>query len=142
LPKAHVEAPVAGSIILAGVILKLGGYGLMRVIKVVMKIGSSLNLYIIVLSLIGGVYMRLICLRQIDIKSLIACSSVVHISIVIGGIITINYMGFIGRYVLMIGHGLCSSGLFVLVNLVYERTGRRRLIVNKGIINLAPRLTL
>nr|YP_010585947.1 NADH dehydrogenase subunit 4 [Parapsyche difformis]UZZ43683.1 NADH dehydrogenase subunit 4 [Parapsyche difformis] len=142
LPKAHVEAPVAGSMILAGVMLKLGGYGLMRVLKVVELVGVRLNLYWVIISLIGSLFMSLICFRQIDMKSLIACSSVVHMAMVIGGIMTLNYFGFVGSYVLMIGHGLCSSGLFILVNLIYERTGSRSLMINKGLLNIFPNLTL
>jgi len=90
LPKAHVEAPVSGSIILAGVILKLGGYGIMRVIVIFSHIFNRFNYIIISISLLGGVIVSLICLRQNDIKSLIAYSSVAHIGLVLGGLITLN----------------------------------------------------
>ena len=142
LPKAHVEAPIAGSIILAGIILKLGGYGIIRIFNLIMKIGIKFNLYWLILSLFGGFLVSLLCLRQVDLKSLIAYSSVSHIRIVIGGIITINYWGFRGSYTLMIAHGLCSSGLFCLANISYERTGRRRLFINKGIMNFIPSICL
>nr|UYO79196.1 NADH dehydrogenase subunit 4 [Arctopsyche sp. XG-2022] len=143
LPKAHVEAPVSGSMILAGVMLKLGGYGLMRVLKFIWLINKKmeLNLFWVIISLMGGVYMGLICFRQIDMKSLIACSSVVHMSFVIGGIMAMNSIGFSGSLTMMVGHGLCSSGLFVLVNLVYERLGSRSLMINKGLISIFPSLT-
>ncbi|KOB68917.1 NADH dehydrogenase subunit 4, partial [Operophtera brumata] len=117
LPKAHVEAPVSGSIILADIILKLGG-------------------------LLGGFYIRLKSFCQVDIKSLIAHSSVAHIRIVIGGIIVINYWGFIGSYLLIIGHGLCPSGMFCLANINYELLNSRRLIINKGILNFIPSIRL
>jgi len=84
----------------------------------------------------------LICLRQSDIKSLIAYSSVSHIGLVLGGIMTLNSWGLYGAFVIIISHGLCSSGLFCLANIAYERSGRRRLFLNKGLINLIPRLSL
>lgn len=142
LPKAHVEAPVSGSIILAGIILKLGGYGLLRLIIFLQEINIKLNYIWIVIRLVGGFYIRLKCFCQIDIKSLIAYSSVAHIRIVIRGIIIINYWGFIGSYILIIGHGLCSSGIFCLANISYERLHRRSLYINKGIINFIPSISL
>lgn len=142
LPKAHVEAPVSGSIILAGIILKLGGYGLLRLIIFLQEINLKLNYIWIVIRLIGGFYISLKCFSQIDIKSLIAYSSVAHIRIVIRGIIVINYWGFIGSYILIIGHGLCSSGIFCLANISYERLHRRSLYINKGIMNFIPSIRL
>jgi NADH-ubiquinone oxidoreductase chain 4 len=86
-----VEAPVSGSIILAGVLLKLGGYGLLRVYTLLLNLAFNLNYIWISISLVGGFLVRLICLRQTDLKSLIAYSSVAHIGVVIGGIITLRY---------------------------------------------------
>nr|ARH54021.1 NADH dehydrogenase subunit 4 [Stricticollis tobias] len=140
LPKAHVEAPVSGSMILAGIMLKLGGYGLLRVMVIFKNV--SFSLYLIGFSLVGAIYVSLICIRQSDMKSLIAYSSVAHMSLVLSGIFTLNYWGMVGSLVMMIAHGLCSSGLFCLANINYERLASRSLYINKGLINLVPSLSL
>nr|AYW52099.1 NADH dehydrogenase subunit 4 [Anthribidae sp. 6 ACP-2013] len=142
LPKAHVEAPISGSMILAGVMLKLGGYGLIRVMSLFLKIGFKINYVFITISLLGGVFVSLICLRQSDMKSLIAYSSVAHMGLVLGGILTFSVMGILGSYIVMIGHGLCSSGLFCLANISYERVSSRSLYVNKGMMNIFPNLSM
>nr|AII41704.1 NADH dehydrogenase subunit 4 [Petrobiellus sp. 2 JZ-2014] len=138
LPKAHVEAPVSGSMILAGVLLKLGGYGLLRVFPVMLILCSLFNFIWIILSLVGGVFISLVCLRQSDLKALIAYSSVAHMGIVLAGMMNLSYWGLSGCLVLMIGHGLCSSGLFAMANICYERLGSRSLLVNKGLLSFMP----
>nr|YP_010276172.1 NADH dehydrogenase subunit 4 [Ptecticus tenebrifer]UCU06677.1 NADH dehydrogenase subunit 4 [Ptecticus tenebrifer]UHY39288.1 NADH dehydrogenase subunit 4 [Ptecticus tenebrifer] len=142
LPKAHVEAPVSGSMILAGVLLKLGGYGLVRVFSFLQVVGLKFNYIWITISLVGGVLVSLICLRQTDLKALIAYSSVAHMGIVLGGLMTMTYWGICGSYTLMIAHGLCSSGLFCLANMSYERMSSRSLFINRGLLNFMPSLAL
>nr|ALO70506.1 NADH deshydrogenase subunit 4 [Dexiogyia corticina] len=142
LPKAHVEAPVSGSMILAGVMLKLGGYGMMRLIFIYLFIMNKFNYIFISISLIGGFIVSLICLRQSDMKSLIAYSSVAHMGLVLGGVMTLSNWGLLGSLSMMLAHGLCSSGLFCLANICYERLNSRSLYLNKGMINLMPSLSL
>nr|YP_009740649.1 NADH dehydrogenase subunit 4 [Heteropternis respondens]QID03611.1 NADH dehydrogenase subunit 4 [Heteropternis respondens] len=141
LPSAHVEAPISGSMILAGILLKLGGYGIFRVMKVVSSLGLQFNFFWLSLGVFGGVVISFVCFRQVDLKSLIAYSSVAHMSMVIGGLMTMNWWGCLGSLSLMIGHGLCSSGLFCLSNIIYERLGSRSLLINKGMMNLMPSMT-
>ena len=142
LPKAHVEAPVAGSMVLAGVLLKMGGYGLMRFLPFVVPAAQRLNFSWVVLSLVGGVTIRGLCLRQTDMKSLVAYSSVAHMGLVLSGLLTITCWGVRGALTMMLAHGLCSSGLFALVNVVYERSGSRSLFINRGLLNLMPNMAL
>nr|AFK30565.1 NADH dehydrogenase subunit 4 [Drosophila formosana]AFK30585.1 NADH dehydrogenase subunit 4 [Drosophila formosana]AFK30587.1 NADH dehydrogenase subunit 4 [Drosophila formosana]AFK30589.1 NADH dehydrogenase subunit 4 [Drosophila formosana] len=142
LPKAHVEAPVSGSMILAGIMLKLGGYGMLRVIPLLQLMNMKYSFIWVSISLVGGVLVSFVCLRQTDLKALIAYSSVAHMGIALAGLLTMSYWGLCGSYSLMIAHGLCSSGLFCLANVSYERLGSRSLLINKGLLNFMPAMAL
>jgi len=142
LPKAHVEAPVAGSIILAGVLLKLGGYGLVRVFPFIELSSANFSRILVRIRLLGGIAASIICVRQTDCKSLVAYSSVAHIALVLLGVVVNTSVGLAGVITIIVAHGLCSSGLFSLVGIVYERLGTRRIILIRSLITLAPLSTL
>nr|YP_009034514.1 NADH dehydrogenase subunit 4 [Hoplolatilus cuniculus]BAO84845.1 NADH dehydrogenase subunit 4 [Hoplolatilus cuniculus] len=141
LPKAHVEAPIAGSMILAAVLLKLGGYGIMRILMIAQPLTKELSYPFIVLALWGVIMTGSICLRQTDLKSLIAYSSVSHMGLVVAGILTQTPWGFTGALILMIAHGLTSSALFCLANTNYERTHSRTMILTRGLQMALPLMT-
>nr|YP_009183978.1 NADH dehydrogenase subunit 4 [Gymnodiptychus dybowskii]ALN96768.1 NADH dehydrogenase subunit 4 [Gymnodiptychus dybowskii] len=138
LPKAHVEAPVAGSMVLAAVLLKLGGYGMMRMMIMLDPLSKELAYPFIILALWGIIMTGSICLRQTDLKSLIAYSSVSHMGLVAAGILVQTPWGFSGAIVLMIAHGLVSSALFCLANTAYERTHSRTMVLARGLQMIFP----
>ncbi|YP_009142211.1 NADH dehydrogenase subunit 4 (mitochondrion) [Sinocyclocheilus anshuiensis] len=138
LPKAHVEAPVAGSMVLAAVLLKLGGYGMMRMMVTLDPLSKELAYPFIILALWGIIMTGSICLRQTDLKSLIAYSSVSHMGLVAGGVLIQTPWGFSGAIILMIAHGLASSALFCLANTAYERTHSRTMMLARGLQMIFP----
>ena len=140
LPKAHVEAPVGGSMILAGVLLKLGGYGLIRLILFIKN--EKFILLVIIFSLLGGSILRIVCLINRDIKVIIAYSSVVHIALIIVNTLSKNLWRILGAMVIMLAHGICSSGMFSCANIIYERSHSRRIMLNKAKLNLFPTVSL
>nr|YP_011004220.1 NADH dehydrogenase subunit 4 [Elthusa poutassouiensis]WPS93555.1 NADH dehydrogenase subunit 4 [Elthusa poutassouiensis] len=142
LPKAHVEAPVGGSMILAGLLLKLGGYGMIRLVGVLSGGGSFMKMLVVSWSLFGGLVASMLCLRQFDMKCLIALSSVVHMAIIVGGVMIQSFWGYSSVVLIMVGHGLCSSGLFCAANMLYKWTGSRSLSVVKGVQVFVPSMSL
>nr|ARA90998.1 NADH dehydrogenase subunit 4 [Hishimonoides recurvatis] len=138
LPKAHVQAPVSGSMILAGLMLKIGGYGLIRVMFTYEYLFIKYSYIWFSFSMVGSFLISIVCLIQGDMKCLIAYSSVSHMGMVIMGLMTGSMWGVFGSYMLMLGHGFCSSGLFYMANLFYIRTGSRSFYVNKGLMFYLP----
>nr|QJF72945.1 NADH dehydrogenase subunit 4 [Macrourus whitsoni] len=141
LPKAHVEAPIAGSMVLAAVLLKLGGYGMMRLMTILGPLSKEVIYPFMILALWGVIMTGSACLRQTDLKSLIAYSSVSHMGLVAGGILIQTPWGFTGALTLMVAHGLTSSALFCLANTNYERTHSRTMLLARGLQIALPLMT-
>lgn len=139
LPDAHVEAPTAGSVILAGILLKLGGYGFIR-FSVSMLPEASLTFapLVFTLSCVAIIYTSLVAMMQDDIKKLIAYSSVAHMGFVTIGIFTFTEQGLQGALFQMLSHGLVSGALFLCVGVVYDRTHTREIAAYGGLVNRMP----
>nr|AKP99396.1 NADH dehydrogenase subunit 4 [Lingula anatina] len=142
LPKAHVEAPTFGSMILAGVMLKLGTYGLFRVCPIYMTGHHIINSVVIAMGVWGSAYSGLIALRVLDMKEMVAYASVGHMSLVVAGIFSNTTWGWGGAFIMMLSHGLVSSLLFGLVGYMSTYSGSRGFIFNRGWMNIRPWLSV
>jgi NADH-quinone oxidoreductase subunit M len=140
LPDAHVEAPTAGSVILAGVLLKIGGYGFLRFSLPMLPDASVyFTPLIYTLSVVAVIYTSLVALAQEDMKKLIAYSSVAHMGFVTAGIFSLNQQGIEGALFQMLSHGIVSASLFLCVGVVYDRLHSREIARYGGLVNNMPR---
>jgi NADH-quinone oxidoreductase subunit M len=140
LPDAHVQAPTAGSVILAGVLLKLGGYGFIRFSLAMFPLASDYFApFVFALSVIAIIYTSLVAMMQDDIKKLIAYSSVAHMGYVTMGIFAANAQGLQGAIFQMLSHGIVSGALFLCVGVVYDRLHTREIAAYGGLVNNMPK---
>jgi NADH-quinone oxidoreductase subunit M len=139
LPDAHVEAPTAGSVVLAAILLKLGGYGYLRFSLPMLPDASEFFTPLVyALSIVAIVYTSLVALMQTDMKKLIAYSSVAHMGIVTIGIFTLNPLGIQGSIIQMLSHGFVSAALFMVVGVVYDRIHSREIASYGGLAERMP----
>lgn len=139
LPLAHVEAPSPVSILLSGILLKMGAYGLIRAAQTLPAAVLSLQTFLVTLALVSLIYGGLLAWRQSDLKRMIAYSSVSHMGIVLLGIAALNVHGLTGAVMQMVAHGLVAGILFLLIGLLYERTGTRNVRHYSSLVQSAPR---
>lgn len=138
-----MEAPTVGSVLLAGILLKLGLFGLIKFLFPIFPYGTAVfSPFVIVLALIGVIYASISTIVQIDMKKLVAYSSIAHMNFVVLGLFVFNFQGFVGGLSLMISHGLVSSGLFLCVGVLYERYKTRLFIYLGGLHRVMPLFNL
>ncbi len=142
LPLAHVEAPSPVSILLSGILLKMGAYGLIRSAYMLPQAIEYLQIFLMILALFSLIYGGLLAWRQSDLKAMIAYSSISHMGIVLLGIATLNITGFTGALMQMIAHGLVAGALFLLIGLLYERTHTREVTDYGSLVKVTPRFAV
>lgn len=142
LPLAHVEAPSSVSILLSGILLKMGAYGLIRVVVMLPEATQVLQPLLIFLALFGMIYGGLLAWRQSDLKTMVAYSSVSHMGIVLLGIVSMNETGLTGAILQMTAHGLIAGAMFLLVGLLYERTHTRNIQDYSSLVQVMPRFAI
>jgi len=141
LPKAHVEAPTSGSIVLAAILLKIGAYGLYRIISIIEEWGDYWPFLLVVIIGVGSVIRAVVCAFQSDLKSIVAYSSVNHITIILWSFFSIQYIGMKGFLLIILTHGLVSSILFIIAGVLYGVWKHRLIIFILGLIISIPVLT-
>lgn len=142
LPKAHVEASMRGSIMLAGVYLKMGTFGIFRLIISFGSMPLKLSLLIVLVRILGSFVSCLMCVCLSDLKAIIAYSSVSHIGLLTAALLRGTRVGELGCISLILGHGLCSSGLFIIIGFLSKKVNSRRSIICKGRLSLIPIINL
>jgi NADH:ubiquinone oxidoreductase subunit 4 (subunit M) len=139
LPEAHVEAPTVGSVLLAGVLLKLGVFAILRFLIPIFPVETQyFSPLVMVFALMGIIYVSLTTIRQIDLKKIIAYASVAHMNYVVLGVFGTNILSLTGAIFLMIGHGIVSAGLFFMIGFLYDRYKTRNIRYYRGLISFMP----